>query len=108
LTSAGEAESHSGTVVNMDGRLGILTKAGEMNKMFVNWKTTTMGLVPLLTGAVETLAGLSALMHLTVPGVTVTGDPFSMITTGLPMIATGVGLVLARDWDVTSEKSGAK
>ena len=79
-----------------------------MNGLISNWKTSVAGLIPLLTGLVEAGAGMAQMLHVTVPGVTVTGDPFTMITAGAPMIATGVGLLLARDFNVTSEKSGAK
>jgi len=72
-----------------------------MAPSITNWKTTVAGVTPLLVGSLSLEAGLSALFHIPVPGITVTGDPISMIWTGLAGVSAGLGLFLAKDGDVT-------
>jgi hypothetical protein len=70
-----------------------------------NWKTTAAALTSLIPGSVQVGAGAAALLHLTVPGVTVTDDPwilighgFTALSAALPVVLVGV---LAKDGDVT-------
>ena len=72
-----------------------------MNSIFANLKTSAAGMTPILVGALTTLGGVAALFHIPVPGITVTGDPISMIWTGLAGVSAGLGLFLAKDGDVT-------
>lgn len=67
----------------------------------VNWKTTLAGLPPLLIGATQLCVGMSALFHLTIPGITVTGDPMTMVQQGGAAVCMGLVGVLAKDRDVT-------
>jgi len=72
-----------------------------MNYVLTNWKTSAVGLLGLIPGLVSVGAGIAGLAHLTIPGVTVTGNPSEMIINGAPLVVAGVIGLLAKDANVT-------
>ena len=59
--------------------------------MFVSWKTSLAGIAAILTGA-------GGLIHNYVSGETVTQ---LLASPDVGMIITGLGLLVAKDWNVT-------
>ena len=72
-----------------------------MNYVLTNWKTSLAGILGLVPGIVSVGAGVAGLAHLTVPGVTVTGNPSEMIINGLPLVVAGLIGLFAKDANVT-------
>src|SRR5208283_2939972 len=78
----------------------------EVKAMFknnvLNWKTSLWGgLLGTLPGTVMFLCGLAGLLHVNVPGVTITGNPADMVLNGFALIVAGGVGWLAKDGDVT-------
>lgn len=69
-----------------------------MKGILTNYKTTISGLISIIGGV-----GLILTM-LTKDG----GFSMETVSAGIGMITAGFGLIMARDGDVSSEKSGAK
>ena len=71
----------------------------------VNWKTTIAGLTSIVPGLVQISAGAAALLHVSVPGVSVTDDPWVLIGHGVTALSAALpGILvgfLAKDKDVT-------
>lgn len=68
-----------------------------MNKYFANWKTTSAGILALVTA-------LTRLGFAVKQG----GLTEEAITTSAIAILSGIGLLFARDYNVSSEQSGVK
>ena len=67
-----------------------------------NYKTSTWGmLLGTLPGLLSVGCGVAGLLHIPIPGVSVTGDPWAMIQAGWPLIVAGGVGWLAKDGDVT-------
>ncbi len=75
------------------------------NPLGVNWKTSIAGLTSLIPGVVQIGAGAAALLHVSVPGVSVTDDPWVLVGHGVTTLSAALPVVLvgflAKDGDVT-------
>ena len=63
--------------------------------------TTSAAVIPLLKGALGALAAIAALVHVDVPGVSITADPWTLLVNAAPWLSTGIGLGFAKDFNVT-------
>lgn len=68
-----------------------------MKKLFINWKTSTAGILSVVSGGYR--------LYLSVAGHTLTEES---LLGSVALILAGVGLMFARDYNRSSEQSGVK
>jgi hypothetical protein len=67
-----------------------------------SWRTSLIGTVlGLIPAAGQIICGASQVMHIPIPGVTVTGNGWEMIANGIPFLCAGLVGIYAKDHDVT-------
>ena len=57
-----------------------------------------LGLIPAV---VQLAGGVAAIAHISIPGVTITGNPSEMILSGVQFLGLGLVGLFAKDWNAT-------
>ena len=83
----------------------MMTWSQELKYLAANPRTTIWGIAPFVAGLVSMAAGALSLMHVSIPGVSVTGDPWQMVGSGIVAASAGMAAFAAKDSNVTG---GAK
>jgi hypothetical protein len=87
----------------------MMTWSQEIKYLISNPRTTFWGLAPFIGGILSMADGIAALAHISIPGITVIGDPWHMIGSGLVAAGAGMAAFAAKDSNVTGgAKSNAK
>jgi hypothetical protein len=73
-----------------------------MNPITTSPLTSTVGVVlGVIPAVVEFSCGFAALAHITIPGVTITGNPSEMLLEGGKFLGIGLLGLFAKDWNRT-------
>ena len=73
-----------------------------MNPVTTSPWTSSFGVVfGILPALIQISCGVAGLANMTIPGVTITGNPSEMIISGLQFLGIGLIGLFAKDWNKT-------